>query len=139
MVLRVWWLLRRPQVSGVKCVLTHGERVLLVRHTYGRRGWDLPGGTVKRRESPEAAASREIIEELGIEIDDWSPLGLFSGRSEHRRDELHCFQAAVATEDLEIDLGELAAASWFPQQSLPHDLGRWARRILATQRYLTPN
>ena len=32
--------------GGVKCVLTDGYRVLLVRHTYGSRLWDLPGGAV---------------------------------------------------------------------------------------------
>src|SRR5437588_13105692 len=70
--LRAWWLVRHPRVSGVKCVLTQGDLVLLVRHTYGHRGWDLPGGSMKRGESPESAARREIGEELGLGIDDWA-------------------------------------------------------------------
>ena len=63
--LRAYWFLTRPHVIGVKCVVTHGDDVLLVRHTYGHRAWDLPGGTVKRREVPLAAAQREMHEELG--------------------------------------------------------------------------
>ena len=58
-LLRIWWFVRRPAMHGVKCVLTDGERVLLVRHTYGQRDWDLPGGNVRRGEVVQNAASRE--------------------------------------------------------------------------------
>ena len=40
-VLEVYWWVVRPTKRGVVCVLTRGEEVLLVRHTYGRRWeWD---------------------------------------------------------------------------------------------------
>ncbi len=73
-VYRVAWrgvqlraMLWRRSSSGVKCVLTHGEQVLLVRHTYGRRHvWYLPGGGVHRGEPPLRAAAREMEEELGL-------------------------------------------------------------------------
>jgi len=128
--LRLYWLLIRPQLSGVKCVLTDGERVLLVRHTYGHRGWDLPGGSVKRGEAPEAAARREMNEELGLSIDNWQSLGEFALTIDHHRDTVTCFQAELTDPALTLDLGELAAASWFPRQALPSDLGRYARGIL---------
>src|ERR1700734_2481734 len=51
--------------GGVKCVLTDGDRVLLVRHTYGSRQWDLPGGGRHRGERSIDAARREMHEELG--------------------------------------------------------------------------
>ncbi|WP_431924251.1 NUDIX domain-containing protein [Amycolatopsis tucumanensis] len=41
-------------------------RVLLVEPSY-KPYWDLPGGTVDAEESPWAAATREVREELGIE------------------------------------------------------------------------
>lgn len=41
--------------------------VLLVRPSY-KTGWDLPGGVVETDESPQMAASREVHEELGINI-----------------------------------------------------------------------
>jgi 8-oxo-dGTP diphosphatase len=128
--LRVWWLLRRPSVSGVKCVLTHGEMVLLVRHTYGHPGWDLPGGSLKRGESAQSAASREISEELGVGIDDWAPIGQFSTRFDHRHEQLHCFRAEVEDPSLVLDRGELKAADWFARDRLPADLGRYVRPIL---------
>jgi 8-oxo-dGTP pyrophosphatase MutT (NUDIX family) len=129
--LRLYWLLIRPESSGVKCLLTDGERVLLVRHTYGYRGWDLPGGSIKRGEAPEAAARREMNEELGLWIDSWRALGQFAVTVDHRMDRVQCFQAEVSDPALTLDLGELAAASWFPRDALPADVGHYARRILA--------
>jgi 8-oxo-dGTP pyrophosphatase MutT (NUDIX family) len=129
--LQVYWFLRRPEVRGVKCVITDNGRVLLVRHTYGPRGWDLPGGSMKRGEAPVNAARREMHEELGVSIDDWRSLGLVSASSNHRRDRLHCFQAEVSAPKIEIDRGELAAASWFHPGALPREVGRYTRPILA--------
>jgi ADP-ribose pyrophosphatase YjhB (NUDIX family) len=129
--LRVYWFLRRPEVRGVKCVITNGGRVLLVRHTYGPRGWDLPGGTVKRGESPVDAASREMNEELGVSIADWRPIGLFKLSIDHRRDRLHCFQAELHAPKLQIARAELADAGWFSRDELPRNLGRYTRPILA--------
>jgi 8-oxo-dGTP pyrophosphatase MutT (NUDIX family) len=128
--LRVWWLVRRPSVSGVKCVLTHGENVLLVRHTYGHRGWDFPGGSMKRGESPHGAARREIGEELGVRIEDWTPIGRFTTGFDHRHEQLHCFRAEVPEPSLELDRGELSAAQWFSRDRLPADLGRYVAPIL---------
>lgn len=130
-VLRVYWFVVRPSVVGVKCVLTDGDRVLLVRHTYGAAEWLLPGGSIKRGEQPLAAARREMREELGIELDDWTPLGVFTGRLHHRRDAIHCFHAEVGDPMLEIDGGEIAATRWFHRDNLPGDLGGYVRPILA--------
>jgi 8-oxo-dGTP pyrophosphatase MutT (NUDIX family) len=128
--LRIWWFVRRPNVNGVKCVLTDGDRVLLVRHTYGHRGWDLPGGTVKRGEEPETAATREMHEELGVSVEEWAPIGQLRGRLDHRRDQLDCFQAELREPSIAIDLGELSAAGWFERDRLPSDLGRYVKLIL---------
>lgn len=130
-VLRTYWFFRRPRLSGVKCVLTDGDEVLLVRHTYGPRAWDLPGGAIKRGESPVTAARREMNEELGVSIEDWRELGTFTVIVDHRRDHVYCFHAEAPERELTIDLGELAAATWFTRDGLPTDLGRYADRILA--------
>jgi ADP-ribose pyrophosphatase YjhB (NUDIX family) len=129
-VLRVYWFLVHPEVQGVKCVLTHGEHVLLVRHTYGDRGWDLPGGRVRRDEPAVHAARREMHEELGVLIDDWAPLGEVVGTVDHRRDRMQCFQAEVRDGRLEIDPGELAAVQWFARRQLPDRVGHYVREIL---------
>jgi 8-oxo-dGTP diphosphatase len=133
LLLRVYWFSFRPTMTGAKCVLSHGELVLLVRHTYGRPAWDLPGGAVKRGEPPATAARREMLEELGIPIDAWQPLGELRGSSEHRQDALHCFRAELderQLRELNFDLGEIAAAAWFPRADLPPALGTYVRSVL---------
>jgi 8-oxo-dGTP pyrophosphatase MutT (NUDIX family) len=130
-LLRVYWFVTRPSVHGVKCVLIDGERVLLVRHTYGRSEWELPGGSIKRNESPVGAARREMHEELGITIDDWTPLGVLNGRMDHRHDTLYCFQADLRDAALTPDPGEIDVVSWFAHDQLPPELGRYVRPVLA--------
>jgi 8-oxo-dGTP diphosphatase len=53
--------------TGAACAIFDGHgRVLLVRHTYGRRNWELPGGVGEAGESPEETASRELLEETSL-------------------------------------------------------------------------
>jgi 8-oxo-dGTP pyrophosphatase MutT (NUDIX family) len=136
-MLRTWWYIRRPPLHGVKCVITDEDRVLLVRHTYGNREWDLPGGTPRRGEPPFQAATREMEEELGVTITDWQPLGDLLRVSWGCQDTLHCFRAELTAPTLTANRAEIAAERWFPQQELPDPLGRHVRPVLALAR-VTP-
>lgn len=130
-LLTAWWFVTRPELQGAKCVLSDGDRVLLVRHTYGHRRWDVPGGRVRRHEPPTVTASREIAEELGLQVRDWTALGELHVRDRSRRDTLHCFAAEVHSPSLTLDLGELERADWFPRDALPPDIGPFVDPILA--------
>lgn len=129
--LRVYWFLLRPSTSGVKCVLTDRGRVLLVRHTYGDRRWDLPGGTLRHGEDPERAVRREMAEELGLELGELVSLGSLQIRVDHRNDRLHCFQAELREPALTLELAELSAAQWFSREQLPRELARFVGPVLA--------
>ena len=118
-VLQVVWLVTRPRQKGVKCLVWHGGEILLVRHSYGARDWDLPGGMVKRGEHPQDTAAREMREELGIRAPRWADLGSVSTSMEHRRDTIHLFGAELVTPSLTIDRGELDVARWFAPGELP--------------------
>ena len=129
-MLQVFWFVARPTKHGVKCVVTDHDRVLLVRHTYGSRAWDLPGGSIKRRESPRSAARREMTEELGLDGADWSDIGELQGRVDHRRDTIHCFRVELSEPTLRIDQVELAAAGWFDRNQLPAEVGPYVDEIM---------
>jgi 8-oxo-dGTP pyrophosphatase MutT (NUDIX family) len=129
-MLRVSWFLRRPTLHGVKCVLTDGDRVLLVRHAYGPRYWELPGGSPKRGEAFRDTARREMGEELGLIIDDWTDLGEFEATLYNRHDVLHVFHARAHAPRLTLDLGELAAAQWVARDALPTERGPYVAAIL---------
>ena len=54
---------------GAACAIFDGRgHVLLVRHTYGRLNWELPGGGSVSGESPDETAQRELREETGLEL-----------------------------------------------------------------------
>ena len=71
--------LPRKRAISQLLVRDHDDRVLLCQLTY-KQDWDLPGGVVEVGESPQRAVSREVEEELGLQIDagrllltDWLP------------------------------------------------------------------
>lgn len=71
--------LPRKRAIGQMLVRDHDGRVLLCNLTY-KPDWDLPGGVVEVNESPRDAVSRELEEELALQIPagdlvltDWLP------------------------------------------------------------------
>jgi ADP-ribose pyrophosphatase YjhB (NUDIX family) len=59
-----------PTFTGgaVACLTNPAGQVLLVTHSYSA-GWGLPGGLMNRHEDLAATASRELREELGLEVE----------------------------------------------------------------------
>ena len=80
-----------PLVLVAACVLLDSEgRILIAKRPQGRplAGlWEFPGGKVEPAESPEHALTRELAEELGIDIAaaDLAPLTFAS----HAYDDFH--------------------------------------------------
>jgi 8-oxo-dGTP pyrophosphatase MutT (NUDIX family) len=122
--------------NGVKCLLTHGGEVLMVRHTYGRRDvWYLPGGGVRRRELPIEAAAREIEEELGLRDLRFSVLATFHTRLERIDVRLTCAHAEVDDPARVLpDPVEIADFGWFAREHLPLRLGSEERYLIGMLR-----
>jgi 8-oxo-dGTP pyrophosphatase MutT (NUDIX family) len=118
---------------GVKCLITHGGSVLLVRHTYGERDtWYVPGGRMRRDESPLAAAEREMREELGVEGLLWRELATSDLRLDRiavRVTTLHAELEDPAA--VRLDPVELQEAGWFDPSALPRPLGGEVRLLIA--------
>lgn len=88
---RVWWRLRRPQHEGALVAIHVKTSLLLLRSSY-RVAWNFPGGGVRSGEAPEAAARRELAEEIGLVADNQIvPIGEVNGLWDGRRDRVHLF------------------------------------------------
>ncbi|QAY65806.1 NUDIX hydrolase [Paenibacillus protaetiae] len=58
-----------PKLIGAAAIITNDEgHVLLVKHSYGKYNWELPGGKGEERESAEQTAKREVLEEVGLTV-----------------------------------------------------------------------
>lgn len=134
---RRYWRLVGPRTVGVRTIVRNEDGdVVLVRHSYGRPEWHLPGGGVRRREALDDAARRETREETGIRVaDDPGALtlhGVFSNLREGKSDHIAVFVAhrwRAATGGEEGD-AEIAAVAWFPPSDPPADTSPGTRRRL---------
>jgi ADP-ribose pyrophosphatase YjhB (NUDIX family) len=126
----IYWRLLKPTTVGVR-VAASDERgqVLLVRHTY-MRGWYLPGGGLKRRETLEQAARRELREETGLSASEIALAGAFTSIVDGKTDHVLLFRARVSG-TLSPTSAEIAEARWFPLEGLPDGCPSGTRRHLA--------
>jgi ADP-ribose pyrophosphatase YjhB (NUDIX family) len=129
-----WRRWRKVPIAGVSVILTNpaGE-VLLLRHSYGPAGWALAGGGLSPREDPEAAARREVREELDISLDVLDRIALIEEVISGSPHTAHIF-AAVIDELPRPDGREIIEARFFALEALPDNLGRLTHSRLAMWR-----
>ena len=65
-VARVWWRLRGARPEGALVAVYVDRALLLLRSSY-QVEWNFLGGGVKHGETPDAAARRELTEEIGLD------------------------------------------------------------------------
>jgi 8-oxo-dGTP diphosphatase len=107
---RIWWRLTRPRHEGVVVAVYVGPALLLVRTSY-LFGWHLPGGGVRRGETPETAARRELAEEIGLTALALLPAGVTCCTEDGRRTRLHFFELRLLElPKLQLDNREVIAA-----------------------------
>lgn len=55
-------------VGAAAIIVDSENRVLLVKHNYGKYNWEIPGGLSEQNESAQETARREVLEETGLEV-----------------------------------------------------------------------
>jgi 8-oxo-dGTP pyrophosphatase MutT (NUDIX family) len=108
-VSRPAWL----EFRTARCIVWSGERVLLAMHhsllPFGGGRWGLPGGRIEYGESTEAAARREVEEELGIALGELIDCGEYRYKNARHKVYGGCFDGTVTA----FDHAEIERIDWF--------------------------
>ena len=113
------WRLRerwRPGAAhqGALVAVHVGPALLLLRSSY-RTEWNFPGGSIRSGESAEAAARRELVEEIGLAAPVLRSTGEASGIWEGRSDQVSFFELRLQRLDaLRLDNREIVEARLVP-------------------------
>jgi 8-oxo-dGTP diphosphatase len=116
---QIWWRLTGARGEGALVAVYVGSALLLVRASY-RAGWQLPGGGALPGETPEAAARRELAEEIGLRSPVLRPAGDVFGSWDGRRGRVHFFELQLTElPELKLDNREIVEARLTPPDELP--------------------
>jgi 8-oxo-dGTP diphosphatase len=116
-------------VGAAAVVVDDAGRVLLVRHTYGRLNWELPGGASEPEETFAETAIRELREETGLAGQVERLAGIYYKRE---NDSHHLvFRCKVADGfKPRPSSDEISACEYWPAEALPRPISDFTvRRI----------
>lgn len=117
-------------------------QVMLVKPTY-KNGWEIPGGVIEDDESPRQACEREVLEEIGLQVQITKLLVVDYNNypdEPHKTDALmFIFDGGLLTENelqnIVFNDGEISHYAFFTADNLPEDMNHSLRKriIVAIQ------
>jgi 8-oxo-dGTP diphosphatase len=120
--------MRNKRIGAAAVIVNDEGGVLLVKHTYGRLNWELPGGTGESGESPDETVLREVREETGLDV---AVLHLTGYYHDAEADFLHfVFLCEVRDGDAapRPDLAEVSECRYWPRGALPRPISDFTMR-----------
>ena len=117
-------------IGAAAFIVNDEGKVLLVKHTYGRLNWELPGGGAESNESPVETAIREVREETGLTVSAQHLSGCYY---DPQNDSVHfvfwCNQSEPAAVP-QPDRAEISECRFWSPEALPRPISDWTvRRI----------
>ncbi|OPA72777.1 hypothetical protein BVG16_32200 [Paenibacillus selenitireducens] len=108
----------KKPVGAAAVIMDSEERILLVKHNYGKYNWELPGGLSEQNESAENTVKREVLEETGLEV----TVGRLTGVYYEPAYDMHHFVFACKVVDNhqpQPDAEEVTECKFFNVDDLP--------------------
>jgi MutT/NUDIX family protein len=110
-----------PKKDRVRVIIYRDDGdILLVKSRFSRQEWSLPGGGVNRNEGYEQAAAREILEEVGIKIDNLRYLGKANSHESYLAFPVRVFAACASTQDIKCNF-EIIEVRWINGKNIPKE------------------
>ncbi len=110
--------------SRTRVIVTHQDKILVVKAWLGNGQWGLPGGGQHRNETALSAIQRELFEETGIHIasTDFSPIGDGRGSINGMGYKYSLFKVNLdKLPELKPPVGEITAIKWLSRSELLAD------------------
>ena len=111
-----------PHRDRVRVIIADvNGRVLLVKGLFSRQQWALPGGGLKRDETYQQAAKREVFEEVGLRIDKLKYIGRTYSYESFWKFPVRVYLAKVNNPSQEKLNFEILESAWLHEDKLPRE------------------
>jgi 8-oxo-dGTP diphosphatase len=108
-------------ITGGVAVIEKDGKVLMIKQGKEKPlagQWRHPGGEFLEGESPEEGIKREIMEEVGLEVELIDKEPVLVMESDYGDGMFGFFRARAVGGELKIDAGEVELAAWFPRSEI---------------------
>jgi 8-oxo-dGTP diphosphatase len=118
----------RFTVTAAGIVFDERGRVLLLKHRFrSGSGWGIPGGFVEAGEQPEEGLRRELLEEIGLELDSAE---LIHTRTFKKPRQIEIIFRCRSRGTALPQSMEIRKAGWFTAAEIPEGLPQDQRRLI---------
>lgn len=131
----------RVALGAAAAIFDEDGRILLVRHSYGRLNWELPGGVAESGESPERTALREVAEETGLTVVPERVTGIYSEPGHRLGPAMHfVLRCRREPGDAEprITSDEIIDLAWVEPATLPRPISDFTIRRITDAMAIAP-
>ncbi len=134
-LMNLYWVTTKTVSVGVRVVIEHNGKVLLVKHSY-REGYYLPGGGVGRTEEFVHAAIREVFEETNLVVKNPRLINVYRNFIEGKSNCVLIYKVGeiVDPDALKIDGVEIIDSKWADVRDIPEDASYYTRQVLESLR-----
>jgi len=121
----------RYKLGAAAIILNEQDSVLLVKHSYGRLNWELPGGGNEEGESIVETVLREVREETGLQVIAVHTSGIYyEPETGMHHFVFWCRPQDGTFSDLHIDNDEITECVFWSPDALPRPISDFTvRRI----------